>query len=282
MRVFDYSLAPEGDLVAVREQLIAYDVSQERATFTEPSRSGPRPSIEQSVLRILTLTGSEVDSIEDVRAYAWSPDGQQVAYVTGKYRGNDREHTRTGTWVWDALERRRQQISSKGYFVNWAKFDQNIYSWDPLGEKLESVTRYNRTTRQMESTRHKSIYFAPSGRFYYHPGGGLLAKENVYDSATDAGLDATSSALAALAGWRPLAWAPDRDVLLIEANRKNAATGRDELITALFDPSTDTLSVVRPDAVVAGWGTTGDELVVKTGELLQVLRTSDVAVSMIK
>lgn len=203
-RIFDFKPAPKGSLIAVREQLLQFDVVPDRATFVEPSRSGPRPAVESMRLRILSTDGAEVDVLNDVRDYAWSPDGTQLVFVTGVYRGHQKEHSRTGTWMWSAADRSRRQISTGGYYVAWAQFDAHVYLRDPTREGLESVRRYDQALNTFEVTRHKSIYFSPSGDYYYHPGGGLLIRENVYLTASDVPLDPSSPALAALAGWRAL------------------------------------------------------------------------------
>jgi len=271
-RIFDIAKAPQGSLVAVQEQLVRVDVPIEQATFTASSQTGDKPGLERMILRILNVDGSHVSSLEDVRSFAWSPAGDRLAYVTGKFVGRDKEHSRTGVWIWNSSDRRTQQISSKGYFVFWAKFDGNVYTWDPVGEGTESVRRYDVATGRLELTRHKSIYFSPSGDYYYHPGGGIGLRENIYLAATDVGLADTSPALSGLGGWLPIAWSPDQDLLLMTVNRRNDGSRRLESSMAVYDPKADALSNIRVTGEVVGWGKSSSQIVVKAND--QIVTTT--------
>src|SRR6478609_8248037 len=111
------------------------------------------------------------------RFYAWSPDGLRLVYVTGRYLGHYKDHSRTGTWIWNASDKSRTRISTGGYYVSWPMFDGNVYLWDPNGERPSRVRRYDVKRQQLDVTSHKSIYFSASGSYYYHPGGGLLIPE---------------------------------------------------------------------------------------------------------
>lgn len=155
--------------------------------------------------------------------------------------------------------------------------DESVRDRDAIGEGLESVVRYRVSTGRLEATRHKSIYFSPSGDYYYHPGGGLIARENVYITATDVGLGNSSLALLGLAGWRPLGWAPDADVLLMEANISSTVTGDEELVMALFDPGADTIRQIAAAGQVLGWGENSQELFVRDGDVINRISTSTAA-----
>jgi Tol biopolymer transport system component len=208
-----------------------------------------------------------------VRSYAWSPDGDRIAFVMGEFRGIYANYANTSTWIWDAAGRRRTNISDDGYDVTWAKFDGNVYLWNRVGGIAGKAVRYNIATGALEATSHVSIYFSPSGEYYYHPGGGVGLQEDVYSRATDVGLKAGSRVLSSVLGWRPAGWAPDADLLLMEV-RRNDSRGDEEMATIVFDPKQDT-AVDIPDAEVVGWGYRDDDLVLRTGGRLSVKGVAD-------
>jgi len=197
------------------------------------------------------------------RFYAWSPDGLRLVYVTGRYLGHYKDHSRTGTWIWNASDKSRTRISTGGYYVSWPMFDGNVYLWDPNGERPSRVRRYDVKRQQLDVTSHKSIYFSASGSYYYHPGGGLLIPENVFLTTSDVGMDRASRALAMLAGWRPLAWAPDRDLVLIDENLSSTVSPGGASGVAVFDPIADTLSLLSTEGEVIWWSDTADYLLVR-------------------
>jgi WD40 repeat protein len=263
--VFDLKPSPSGDLLAVSTRILKFDVNPQEATVV----IGGRSILDRTFLHILAENGSEIDAIPQVRFYAWSPDGQQLAYVVGEYGGMYNDYTNTSAWIWNRADRKRTQISKDAYNVSWPQFDNNVYLWPrSLGTEGKAV-RYNVSTGRLEPTTHFSIYFSPSGNYYYHPGSGTGLQENVYLRLTDLGLKGTSRVLSSLSGWRPLGWAPDADVLMMEASRRTSG-GRDESAIILYDPGADTgTSLSITAAEFLGWGTTLGEIVVRNGSRVE-------------
>ena len=73
----------------------------------------------------------------------------------------------------------------------------------------------------------------------------------------------SSRVLASLCGFHPLAWAPDADLLLMQACRKGRAAN-DQQVLVVFDPMRDiVLSVGAADAIA--WGRDSTELVFRSG-----------------
>lgn len=96
---------------------------------------------------------------------------------------------------------------------------------------------------------HRSIFFSPSGEYYYGQAG-YGPQENVYSSRFDQPLKATSRTLSSLNGFRPIGWAPDADLLLLEGSR---GRGRDAVsVLMVYDAASDISVDVSKD--VAAWG----------------------------
>jgi hypothetical protein len=260
-RIFDFKVAQHTGLVAVLEQQLMYRVDPKLANMTVRDI----PVFEKITLHVLSAAGSRLDAIDDVRMFAWSPDGRQLAYVTGQFRGSDEDYANTRTWIWDATDNRRLQVSDRGYYVEWAGFDGNVYLWDKVEGMAANVYRYDVMSRKVEPTSHKSIYFSPTGTYYYHPGGGIGLPQNVYLRATDVSLTSKSQVFAALTGWRPLGWAPNADLLLMEVNRKRGGQAQDEPATIVYDPRADT-SIDVGGSEVIGWGNNSGEIIVKSDD----------------
>ena len=211
----------------------------------------------------------EVDHIPNVRAYAWSPDGLRIVYVIGDYRGRYDDYDNTSVWIWEGAGNGRRQISERGHEVTWAGFDHDIYIWPRVRGIAGMAMRYSVLAGTIEPTSHYSIYFSPTGAYYYHPGRGVGLQENVYATHGDVALKETSRVLSRLAGWRTLGWAPDADLLLLEASRQSG-----ERIALIFDPTLDRATELRR-ADLAGWGKTKDQLLVRAAGRVQLLPVSE-------
>jgi len=81
----------------------------------------------------------------------------------------------------------------------------------------------------------------------------------------------TSRVLSSFNGFRPIAWAPDADLLLIEASRGPGRTA--EQVMVIYDPKADT-SLDVPLTVV-GWGPTSHELVRMSDDSVRLSAVSD-------
>ncbi len=265
-RVFDFRVSTAGHMVAVVEQVLEY--------ATEAQPGAPKdtvPVTENTTLHVLTRTGEFVDEVQQVRHFAWNPDGTRLVYVTGEYRGRDRDYGNTRTWIWNSVDKSRREISQRGYYVNWAAFDGNIYLWEKNRGIAGAVYRYSPATETLEATTHKSIYFSTTGTYYYHPGGGIGIPENVFLRSSDSPLKRSSQVLMNLAGWRPMGWARDDDRLLMEVSRRvQGLDGRsyDESATIIYDVTNDTSADVPPAQYVT-WGNDSSEIIIKNGARIE-------------
>jgi hypothetical protein len=263
-RIFAFSVSPLGSTLAVLEQVLKFDVDPQVSTVRVKSRN----IFEATTLHILARSGDVIDTLTQVRDFAWSPDGQQLTYVTGDYRGQDADFENTAVWIWNAKDQGRRMISKSGYYISWAGFDGNIYLWEKADGVTGRVNRYNVSTGSLEPTPHKSIYFSPSGEYYYHPGGGVGLPENIYYRSNDTTLKDRSHALLAFAGWRPILWAPDADLLLIEATKRMVGGGTGERTTVIYDPRADKVTDVGAVGSVS-WGSSAKELVTIDGNRVE-------------
>jgi len=73
-RIFDFKVSPTGSMIAVTAQLLEYDVDPQVATANVHNRM----VLEKITLHIIGVAGNEIDAIDDVRQFSWSPDGRQL------------------------------------------------------------------------------------------------------------------------------------------------------------------------------------------------------------
>ena len=257
-RIFDFKVSPTGSMIAVTAQLLENGVDPQAAT----AKVHNRMMFEKTTLHIIGVAGNEIDAIDDVRQFSWSPDGRQLAYVTGDYRGGYEDYGNSRTWIWDLADKSKKEISRRGYYVNWVAFDSRIYLWEKTAGVAGKVYAYDPVAGALVETPHKSIYFSRTGDYYYHPGGGIGLRENVYVRSGDLSLKDASRVLAAFCGMRPIAWAPHDDLLLLEVCRK--VPGAAENAMLVYDPASDMTIEVGSGESFA-WGNDSSELIVKNG-----------------
>jgi len=263
-RIFDYRVSPSGEMIAVLEQVLQYDVDSQVAN----ARVRNRAVFERATLHIIDNTGSPIDDIQNVRRFSWSRDGRGLAYVTGEFRSPYEPYANTKAWIWNATDESEKQISNFGSYVHWAAFDGRVYLWEQIDGIAGKVYAYSPLSGSVAETSHKSIYFSPTGAYYYHPGGGIGLRENVYVRSGDLGLKDASRTLADFCGFRPIAWAPGNDLLLLEACRKAPSGRAEENVMMIYDPSTDTaVEVGRAESIA--WGNQSSELIVKNKNRLE-------------
>jgi len=254
-KIFDFRVAPTSAMIAVTEQVRKFDVDPQLATTV----INGHPTFERTVLYIVDRDGNQIDQVEGgVRSFAWSPDGEQLAYVTGDYKNTEGVYGNTKAWIWGRDKSRRQISGDIHDKVSWAAFDDNIYLWERTATgAYGAVLRYNVSANRLERTSHKGIFFSPTGTYYFHPGGGY--RENVYLRATDTVI--RSQVISELAAWRPIAWARDSDFLLMEAMKGP----NDPVEQAVFDPVNDSAIDLRLGQSFM-WGQDSTEIVVKNGD----------------
>ena len=258
--IFDFKVSPTGSMIAVTAQLLEYDVDPQVAT----AKVHNRMVFEKTTLHIIGVAGNEIDAIDDVRQFSWSPDGRQLAYVTGDYRGGYEDYGNSRTWIWDLTDQSKKEISRRGYYVNWAAFDSRIYLWEKIARVAGKVYAYEPVAESLAETPHKSIYFSPTGNYYYHPGGGIGLRENVYVRSGDLIVKDASRVLGAFCGMRPIAWAPHDDLLLLEVCRKIPGGTAAENAMLVYDPASD-MTVDAGGGESFAWGEDSTELIVKSG-----------------
>jgi hypothetical protein len=255
-QLFEMKVAPRTNYLAVRERVRQFE--------------GMRVTLERMTLHLLGPDGVELDAIDKVRDYSWSPDGRYLAYVTGDVVKKDSPFQNAVAWMLDIANRRRSKVTDNGYVVRWASFDGRLYirKWDYTKNTLDDVVAYDPSTESLSVTGHHSMWFSPSGSYYYDPGPrlGQGRRQNVYAAASDAVLE--SKFISRLAYWSPIEWAPDSDLLLLSGaeRRPDARNGAGPLSTFVFDPKADSASSlsIEPDQVV-GWGDSAATILVETG-----------------
>jgi hypothetical protein len=263
-RIFDYKVSPSGEMIAVLEQVLQYDVDSQIANVQVRKRS----VFERATLHIIDNMGNPIDDIQNVRRFSWSPDGRGLTYVTGEFQSPYESYANTKAWIWSATDESEKEISNRGSYVHWAAFDGRVYLWEQIDGIAGKVYAYSPLSGSVTETSHKSIYFSPTGAYYYHPGGGIGLRENVYVRSGDLGLKDASRTLADFCGFRPIAWAPGNDLLLLEACRKAPSGRGEENVMMIYDPSADT-AVEAGRAESIAWGNQPSELIVKNKNRLE-------------
>lgn len=116
----------------------------------------------KSGLLIVNPKGKIVKVIgQDVRKYVWSPDGDKIAYITGKYSEDGMGFLSSGLYLFDLNNGQVTQIAPKAYYVNWVNFDSCVYYYD-----LRKVFRYDPATEKTKETVYYGINFSPDGKYY--------------------------------------------------------------------------------------------------------------------
>jgi hypothetical protein len=244
--IFSFAAAPKAGLLAVRERLWV------------PKESG---QTERALLHIVARDGSILETIEQGRRWSWRASGTDLAVMTGEYQSSNDEPLSTGIWWYTVGTRKLVKISSTGTYVNWAAFDDNIYIWDTAAEGGATVSRYNVRTGASERTSHHSIYFSPTGKYYYKPGGVIAGEADIYLRNNDSSIFRHSRALADVDGFDVEGWAPGVDVVMLDVvRRSDKSTAR-----LLYDPASDSAVEIVREGVV-GWGRSGQELIYDDGQ----------------
>lgn len=152
---FDLSISANGNWIAFREPV------------DEPDRIA---------LRVISRDGNTVALVEYVERYAWSPDGNQVAYITGEsFEGGLGFRDGRGG-ILDVRSGRSRSIQGSDetalgvYDVTWASWDNGVYFmvWVRTGNG-SGCARYDDTSDTLTITDVSGIYFSPSGEYYYRP-----------------------------------------------------------------------------------------------------------------
>jgi len=235
-----YSVSPDGRYVAVR--------------------SWVDDNLSTMALHVINSGGHEIAQIGQVVDYAWSPDGNQLAYVTAAYNagpdGGDIHPT--GVWRYDLRQRMSTKLQDVGRHVAWAAFDGAVYVLDYSGPKgYPRVWRLNSTDWKTQLTPLQSIYFSPTGKYYYHPGTTFVSegKFDVYDVATNTPRFATSSLKQKFAwGTEPIGWVESGGNHLLLLTWSDPDTGQldPHPHTVMYDLDAGTIQDLGLEEVI-GW-----------------------------
>jgi WD40 repeat protein len=117
----------------------------------------------KNFLVFIDVDGKEITRLdEDVRKYSWSPDGNEIAYITGTYsEDGDIGFKTTGLHIFSLEDGNKKEVAPKAYYVNWVSFDSCIYFSD-----LRKVFKYDPVTAKTEETPYYGINFSPDGEYY--------------------------------------------------------------------------------------------------------------------
>jgi len=234
-----YSVSPDGRYIALRSW--AYG---DLGTMT---------------LHVIDPGGHELARIGQVWDYAWSPDGNQLVYVTGDYRVGQDGVPSTGVWKYDLRQRTSIKIHDTGRYVTWGAFDRAVYLLDyatPSGHPR--VWRLNPTDWSPQLTRLKSIYLSPTGMYYYHPGPTVVnqGQFDVYDVATHTPRFLPPSDLSRRFAWgtEPIGWIESGGNQLLFLTWSNPDTGQldSQPHTMLYDLDAGTIVDTGAEDVI-GW-----------------------------
>jgi WD40 repeat protein len=233
-----YSISPDGRYIAIRSW-----INENLATMT---------------LHIIDPAGQELSRIGQVWDYAWSPDGNQLVYVTGEYRAGKDGVTSTGVWKYDVRLKASVKIHETGRFVFWAGFDRSIYVLEYLkNTENHKVWRLNPSDLKPQATGMYSIYLSPTGRYYYHPGASFTNEGSfdVYDIATNTPRFSTSTLAQKFAwGTEPIGWMDTGGNHLLLVTWSNPVTGQldSHPHTMMYDLDAGTMVSLELEGVI-GW-----------------------------
>ncbi len=135
-------------------------------------------------LIVIDTNGKELFKIDDdVRIYDWSPDGNRIVYVVGYYREGGIGFSPVATYIFNLSNNIKYKINEGSININWAEFDNSIYSVGN-GKEWSIVYKYDPITREEIKTNYKGIDFSANGLYYY-----VLGDEGVgfrlYSSSTN-------------------------------------------------------------------------------------------------
>ena len=97
--------------------------------------------------------------------FAWSPDGNCLAYATGNV--SDIGIVSTGTWLYDMRSGKSRRVLADGAGLSWARYDHNLYILRSLTQ-VPKVVKYDVTTGDVVDTPFRDIRFSPDGKFYVY------------------------------------------------------------------------------------------------------------------
>lgn len=229
-----YAASPDGHHVAIRTSV----------------DNGP----DTMALHIVNRGGHEIARIPFVWDIAWSPDGHQLAYVTGPKVGDAEDPRPASVWIYDLRSRTSQKVYDGGRYLAWADFDRALYilQYTATGQH---VWKIDPVTQKPIPTSMASIYFSPTGMYYYHPGVSIANQGpfEVYDVPTNTPQFAPAVLTTRFPwGTEPIGWVDSGGNQLLFLTWSHPVTGKldERPHTMLFDLDRNVIVEVATEGVV--------------------------------
>lgn len=207
------------------------------------------------LLRVVDSSGTQeaVEIVDATRSFAWSPDGDLLAYCTGVPDLDRDDISSTGTWLLNLATGEVRKVWEKGRHVAWASFDKALYIYQvpEPGDPTPRVLRFDPTTGSISETSRKGIHFSTTGSFYFRSKSPNYGEFDLFDSKTDTSLLRSSKVLQQLIP-QPIGWLPDQDLLVFETWHYGPDLRRPEETprTMLYDSRSDTVVDLGDSAVL--------------------------------
>ncbi|RPI75629.1 MAG: hypothetical protein EHM45_14695 [Desulfobacteraceae bacterium] len=182
------------------DKIMAYNINNNGLIAVSTHNANEQKGINEKQLFILEKNGKIIKKFKNTvnsinkGFFSWSPDGQKIAYVTGKsiIEGH-LPFEAQGVFIYDIKKDETVKISDKGADVYWSEHDKNIYIRDNfIQEDPQNISVYNTTNKQLiKSNRHGTI-FSDDGKFYIgaeidktFEGDGNMLIYFIYDNKTN-------------------------------------------------------------------------------------------------
>lgn len=232
--------------VAPNERFVAVIETKDGVVNEEGEYS--TPPVNQLV--ILDARGRPALTItQDVQIYKFSPDGKQIAFVTGGYYEGGVGFTPGEAWIVDLTDPQKKRTRvpdiDSPFDIDWLDTEQDrlLYVRTLHGSGASRVDRPDRvhrfSTKQLRTTASDdpdAFDFSPDGRFYLVPGAaeaeaGRCKKAKIIDCTRVVERSTRRPVVVALRG-RSVGWAYGRGALLMSED-----SGASGAKTQVFDVS---------------------------------------------
>jgi len=148
---------------------ISLDLNGDKIAFTSLCSSLDKNSgaDHYNLIILNTYTKKNVKTINCAKAFAFSPDGNSIAYQTSLVETSDAQESpscREGIWIYNFVSKETLKIDiSTGRMaidINWSEHDGNLYILS------REAYRYVVKKAIIEGTPYKGIYFSANGKYY--------------------------------------------------------------------------------------------------------------------